>query len=405
MEAPNWDMDEGRYKYKINLVRLPTVKRNEEIRQSSYNAASTTRSLQDFVWLERALRAEYHGAMLVPLLSLALWFDTSKEDEDNASVSSKTTVSEGSRKMPPDGNVTSQSIGYLEDKMDGNERVETSILANWLSDIFNGVRGNGELLLLGRVDVSESEAVETFLFRHTDLLKEPSRMGRMSLNPCRASGLGSPFNLFSILGGDREDGCNRSLFDNFLENPFTCFGSETAGDKKDSEKLSFSKMCASGATGIKGCNENMSVASLEDDFAGFQMSSSAIATHSELLEAERDLIASHIRCTTVAMTKVHALAKDEAYVGQCWKRFAISLSNLFSVEKDLETAHIGDQIKCSKKNQPFRKLRKSAVDDGLRILAREKVDRARPCLATLKAMMNSYYADLNSVVPAFKEYR
>jgi hypothetical protein len=105
------------------------------------------------------------------------------------------------------------------------------------------------------------------------------------------------------------------------------------------------------------------------------------------------------------MTKVHALAKDEAYVGQCWKRFAISLSNLFSVEKDLETAHIGDQIKCSKKNQPFRKLRKSAVDDGLRILAREKVDRARPCLATLKAMMNSYYADLNSVVPAFKEYR
>lgn len=401
-------MDEGRFKYKINMVRLPTVKRNEDIRQSSYNVANTTRSLQDFVWLERALRAEYHGAMLVPLLSLALWFNTSKDEEDNASVTSKTTVSDGSRMMPPDGNVTSQSIGYLEDKMDKNEIVDTSILANWLSDIFNGVRGDGEWILHGRGDVAESEAVETFLFRHTELLKEPSRMGRIDINPCRASGLGSPFNLFSILGGDREDGCNRSLFDNFLENPFACFGSETAATRQDSEKLTLSKMCSSGATGvpgIKGCNSNLSTGSIEDDFAGFQMSSSTIATHSELLEAERDLIASHIRCSTVAMTKVNSLAKDEAYVGQCWKRLAISLSNLFSVEKDLETAHIGDQIKSSKKNQPFRKLRKTAVDDGLRILARGKVDRARPSLATLRAMMDAYYADLNSVVPAFKEYR
>ena len=384
-----------------------TTMRTTLTTMTSYNSATTSRSLQDFVWLERALRAEYHGAMLVPLLSLALYFDTSKnDDDDTASMTSKTTMSEGSRKMPPDGNVISQSIGYLEDKMDGNETVETSILANWLMDIFNGIRGNGELILLGRGEVSESEAVETFLFRHTELLKEPSRMGRMDVNPCRASGLGSPFNLFTILGGDREDGCNRSLFDNFLENPFACFGSESQTGRQDSEKLSLSKLCASGATGVPGnCSSNMSMTSIEDDFAGFQLSSSAIATHSELLEAERDLIASHIRCTTVAMTKVHALSKDEAYVGQCWKRFAVSLSNLFSVEKDLETAHIGDQIKSSKKNQPFRKLRKTAVDDGLRILARGKVDRARPSLAMLQSMMNAYYADLNSVVPAFKEYR
>lgn len=401
-------MDEGRYKYKINLVRLPSVKRNEYVRPSSYNAVSTTRSLQDFVWLERALRAEYHGAMLVPLLSLALWFNTSKDEEDNTSITSKTT-SDGSRKMPPDGNIMSQSIGYLEDKMDRNDVVQTSVLANWLSDIFNGVRGSGELILQGRGDVSESEAVETFLFRHTELLKEPSRMGRMDINPCRASGLGSPFNLFSIFGVDKEEGCNGSLFDNFLENPFSCFStSETTADRQGNEKLSFSKMCSSGGTGvpgIKACNSNLSTGSIEDDFAGFQVSSSTIARHSELLEAERDLIASHIRCTTVAIAKVNTLANDEAYVGQCWKRLAITLSNLFSVEKDLETAHIGDQIKSSKKNQPFRKLRKTAVDDGLRILARGKVERARPSLATLKAMMNAYYADLNSAVPAFKEYR
>eukprot|EP00804_Cyclotella_cryptica_P026011 CCRYP_018193-RB/>CCRYP_018193-RB protein AED:0.04 eAED:0.04 QI:322/1/1/1/0.83/0.85/7/554/1291 len=447
VEQPTWDAEEERYKYKINLTRNPTTKNSSRISPSMYhgslenepgimsrqltstptslNSATTSRSLQDFVWLERALRVEYHGAMLVPLLSLALYFEASSEIGtdgacEDGSVASKSfanmsMVSEGSRRMPLDGNVISQSIGYLEEKMDRNEIVETSILSNWLSDIFNGVRGNGELLLTGRCDAAESEAIETFLFRHTELLKEPSRIGRVGLNPCRASALGSPFNLFSIMGGDREDGCNKSLFVNFLENPFTCFGSSPSfatskHDKIDSnEAMSLSRMCSSGATGvpgIKSCNSNLSiVSSVGDDFEGFQLSSSIIATHSELLEAERDLIASYIKCSTVAMTKVHCLMKDEAYVGLCWKRFAVCLSNLFSVEKDLETAHIGDQIKSSKRNQPFRKLRKTAVDDGLRILARGKIDRAKPSLSTLRSMLNAYYADLNSVVPAFKEYR
>ena len=374
---------------------------------SSYITA-TTRSLQDFVWLERALRAEYHGAMLVPLLSLALYFNTTSNNNDEESIGSKTTFSEdGSRKIPADGNVISQSIVYLEDKMDKNEAVEASVLANWLSDIFNGVRGSGELLLQSKGDISESEAVETFLFRHTELLNEPSRKEQLSINSCRASGLGSPFNLFSILSGDVEDRSNKSLFDDFLDNPFDCFGSETA-HRQDSNKLSISNMCASGSTGvlgIKGCNSNLSMSSMDYDFAEFLMSSSAIATHSELLEAEKDLIASYIRSTTLAMTKMQALTKDEAYVGQCWKRLATALNDLFSVEKDLETAYIGDQIKSNKKNQPFRKLRKTVVDDGLRILARAKINRSRPSLANLKSMMNAYYADLNSIVPAFKEYR
>jgi hypothetical protein len=351
--------------------------------------------------------------MLVPLLSLALYFESSRnttgEDETvtSKSLGNASMMSEGSRAIPPDGNIVSQSIGYLEEKMDKNEPVEISILSNWLSDIFNGVRGNGELFLTFR-DVAESEAVETFLFRHAELLKEPSQMGSrmgMGLNPCRASTLGSPFNLFSVLGGDREDGCNKSLFDNFLENPFACFGSDNNETSEGSERTSLAMICSSGATGIEGCNDNVSVSTERIDFAGFQLSSSAITTHSELLEAERDLIASYIRCSTAAMKRVHSLIKDEAYVGQCWERFAVTLSNLFSVEKDLETAHIGDQIKCSKKNMPFRKLRKAAVDDGLRVLARGKIDRSKPSLLTLRYMLNAYYADLNSVVPAFKEYR
>eukprot|EP00804_Cyclotella_cryptica_P007780 CCRYP_001391-RA/>CCRYP_001391-RA protein AED:0.05 eAED:0.05 QI:1743/1/1/1/0.28/0.12/8/2368/217 len=202
-------------------------------------------------------------------------------------------VSEGSRRMPLDGNVISQSIGYLEEKMDRNEIVETSILSNWLSDIFNGVRGNGELLLSGRCDAAESEGIETFLFRHTELLKEPSRIGRVGLNPCRASALGSPFNLFSIMGGDREDGCNKSLFVNFLENPFTCFGSPpsfstSTHDKNDSnEAMSLSRTpCARRAQlGVPGksckIRTYLSFPAWATILKGSSFLSSIIATHSE----------------------------------------------------------------------------------------------------------------------------
>lgn len=382
---------------------------------ASFNAATTTRSLQDFVWLEQALRAEYHGAMLVPLLSLAVYFGSTTAGaggigEDGASTASRSLVSEGTLKgMPRDANLTSQSIVFLGEKMDRNEIVDTAILSNWLSDVVNGVRGNGELLLYSRVDVVESEAIETFLFRHSEPLRgiSPSKMGMQ----CRSSNLGSPFNLFSFFASDKEDGCNKSLFDNFMESPFACFGGREAACtsfRKGSKQIPLSMLCSSGATGvpgIKSCSSNLSQASaVEDEFIGFQVGSSIIATHSELLEAERDLIASYIKSSSIAMIKVQALMKDEAYVGQCWKRLAICLSNLFSVEKDLETAHIGDQIKSNKKNQPFRKLKKNAVDDGLRILARSKIDRAIPSLQKLRAMLNAYYSDLNSVVPAFKEY-
>ncbi|KAL7537301.1 hypothetical protein ACHAXR_007721 [Thalassiosira sp. AJA248-18] len=426
---PRWDDEQGRYKYKIKITQNPSIPETDSLESSSvadsyshlsFASTSTSRSLQDFVWLEQALRAEYHGALIVPLLSLALYFGslsdnaTTGEDESLASRSLATDfTSKGTIDpllVPNGGNIVPQSFRFLDEKIEHNEVVDENLLANWLSDIINGVRGNGEVLLDNGRGVVKSEAMETFLYRHSETRDGfgPSQMGSYQ----RASSLGSPFNnLFSINDKCRDG--DKSLFESFMENPFECFGMESAcgpNKKKTAQdlnrKMPLSMMCSSGATGVPGighCNSYLSQSEAEVDLSWLQ-TSSRIATHSELLEAERDLIASYLKSSSLAMSMVQSLTKDEAYVGDCWKRFAISLSNLFSVEKDLEQAHIGDQIKSNKKKQPFRKLRKSVVDDALRNLARAKIERSNPSLRTLGTMLHAYYADLNSVVPAFREY-
>ena len=463
---PKFNEVEGRYKYKIHITKhrsssihtnndIIEVDDDEEHSESAADAASDTysqltfastsasRSLQDFVWLEQALRAEYHGALIVPMLSLSLYFgelslennDSAVGEEDEESLASRSLATDATSKetamgnnkqkqqalISSGGNVVPQSFRYLDEKMEHNGVVNETILSNWLSDIINGLRGNGEVILNNCAGVVESEAMETFLYRHSE--NKGSRDNGGLAGRERASNLGSPFNsILSMAGLNTENKCqDKSFFENFMENPFECIGMETVcvgGDKKNRNKgqqqqqgtngkISMgSMMCSSGATGVPGighCNSYLSQSEAEVDLAWLQ-SSSRIATHSELLEAEKDLIASYLKSSSLAMIKVQSLTNDEAHVGQCWKRFAISLSNLFMVEKDLEQAHIGDQIKSNKKKQPFRKLRKSVVDDALRTLARRKVERSNTSLAILGAMLNAYCADLNSIVPAFREY-
>jgi hypothetical protein len=47
---------------------------------------------------------------------------------------------------------------------------------------------------------------------------------------------------------------------------------------------------------------------------------------------------------------------------------------------------------------------RTKVDDQLRILARQKVDRSIPSLKVLSGMLNAYYADFSSVDPSLREY-
>lgn len=400
-----WDNDEKRFKYKVNISKNANSFADgdnessdiDSVSHLSIDSLTTRRSLQDFAWLEQALRAEYHGALIVPILSLVLYFDTLSddnlvEDEDDNTLASRSfaTIST-SKSLTLDSNAVIQSLKFLEKKIERNEIVNEKTLANWLSDIVNGVRGNGEVLLYNCGDVVQSEAMETFLYRSSTL-----NGGKLHGINQRVSGLGSPFSLFSW-----KDSCQgKSLLANIMESPIECILGTQA------EKKQNFNMWSPGKKGSHGDRFNLDQyqSEAETDFDWLQLSSNGSLAHSALLEAERDLIASYLQSISLAMSKIQMLIRDESVVGQSWKRMTISLSNLFSVEKDLEQAHIGDQIKCSKKNQPFRKLRKSVVDEALRLLARGKMDRSNPSLRILLSMLNAYYTDLNSTIPAFREH-
>lgn len=412
---PIYDKDDSRFKYKISIEPNPASTYGRGAYQQLFTSSSAKRSLQDFVWLEQALRAEYHGALLVPFLSLALYFNALSEAtanvDDDSSLNTKSVKTSSTSRQEVDsvleniaagvdgtsGSSLAQSFRYLEAKMDRKEAASETVLAEWLSDIINGIRGSGEFIILNRVDVVESEAMETFLYRHAETLENKT----LGFDPCRASGLGT-LNIFSLIGlTDSKVRCDSKSFGPI----FDCFGSEAAcADAQKRSNATPLAMCTSGSTGVgvQHCNSFLSESG-DIDFSWLQQSSQGIATHSKLIDAEKNLIASYLKSTSLALDKVAALAKDEAYIGLCWKRFAVSLSELFSVEKDLEQAHIGDSIKSSKKRQPFRKLRKSVVEESLHLLANAKVSRANG-LVHLKSMLNAYYADFTSVVPALKEY-
>jgi hypothetical protein len=95
-----WDADEEKWKYRI-LVQRRSIDELDE----SMTTAFTWRSLADFLWLEQALRAEYHGALLVPLLSIAIG-------------------------TPDVASFTQQDV-------------DSSLLKDWLNDVLNGIRGQG----------------------------------------------------------------------------------------------------------------------------------------------------------------------------------------------------------------------------------------------------------------------
>jgi len=414
VSEPNWDDEEGRYKYKIKLTKNEgaTEQLDTLISKSSLNEVTTTRSLQDFVWLERALRAEYHGGLITPLLSLTIYFASVANASPGDDI-----LDTGSRMSSPVDNppgmswdatkATSQSIKFLGKILDQNETVNSNVLASWLSDVINGVRGDGEAALRYDVDILQSEALETFLFRHAEALNDVSP-DQMGTNQKRASSLGG-FDLFSFIGDNVGDGCyNNSILSlgDVIKTPFAVFDAcaGSIDDRKNSPKRGGRTLYSSGATGVPGLNCDSILSESDFDDAWLLTSTPNSAAHSELLEAERDFITSSIKTSSDGISKVQSLVKHEEYVGKCWQNLATSLSGLFSVEKDIETAHIGDQIKSNKKKQPFRKLRKSAVNEVLLGLAQGKVDRARPGLILLGSMLSAYYTDLNSIVPSFKEF-
>ena len=359
VSTAEWDADEYEWKYRI-LVQKRMLQQIEAC--SSFTSAFTWRSLRDFIWLEDALRAEFHGCLLLPLLSIA--------------------------------------IGTA-DVANTQFEVDASLLRDWLGDILNGIRGHGEILLKQQApDLMSSEAMEAFLYRHTDPLPYTKKQdANKSILPI-TSILDFPWKDSPI-----KEVKDESFVTSLWTKPFACMSLDNMcpGPEQNhspiTPRLPLDMMnCSSRALG------DAATLDIQDSFVQYEPhDSSALATHSDLLEAERSLVASYRKNTMLAMDKVRLLTEEEGKIGAAWKRFAISLSNLFAYEKEVENSKVGE---LNKENGglPYRKLNKQSVDELLRVMAKQKMERSTPGLKVLDAMLSAYMADLSAVAPAVNAY-
>ena len=350
---------------------------------TSFVAASIDRTLQDFLWLEEALRKEYHGSLIFPILSLAL---TSGTDWMTTGTFDKESFAKG------DWDPLAVSVQMLDDAMHSNEPVDAKLLAGWFSDVLNSVRGKGELILdhkLMDVDIIHSEAIESFLYKTSEPLPNPSR---------------------KRLGKSNESDSNWLLGDlkkalNFQETGQDDISSTLAGlVKANLQCLGIMDDDDIGYGNNRHAHDPDSLVlqrtKTGEDEENAEMWRGLIQSNG--LRAQRFYIAVQKESTLRTMYQLRMLLERESLLSAAWKRFAISLSMLFAVEKDVEICKL-EGLKPSSLSKPSR-VGKTQVDENLRILARQKVDRSVPSLKVLSGMLNTYYSDFSSVDPSLREY-
>ena len=167
--------------------------------------------------------------------------------------------------------------------------------------------------------------------------------------------------------------------------------------------------CSSRAIGTASdLNIDNSIADTSSINSGFTSltpmgSASDVVIHSELILAQKDLALNYVRTSRAAIDKLKVLLEVENQVGAAWKRFIVSINNLFTYEKDVESANIGN-MKVKRENMPYRKIEKSVVDECLRVMMRQKLDRSVPGLQILSTMISAYHADVSSVEASVNTY-
>jgi hypothetical protein len=427
-----WDNQERRWKYRVQVTRRQS-QNNETPTSPSTHAAVTWRSLENFLWLEQALTAEFQGGLLLPLLSIA--------------------------------------VG-MTDVEQATHEVDAELLRNWLSDVLNGIRGQGELLLgyNKRIGMMQSEGVETFLYRSTAPLQKPGNlinnmMGEAFVmkqelqkrrrehqklqqqkhqvgdyryeeaalckpTPRRAA---SPSTIHSRINRQNEAD---SMFKNFWsKGPLAvltdelcvslgCQGIDSPSSSGSSisspgnhDKAGYERYtCSSQALGTADTLD------IQDSFLDASTVASPVtpayhakrnqanaaggwklAQSSTLIQEERDLVLSYRKTALNALEKVQILLEEEENIGLAWKRFGVAVSSLFSYEKEVENAKLGEK-KIHRDCMPYRKIKKSAVDQCMRALAQQKIDRSVPALRMLRSMLTAYVADLSAVGPSVDAY-
>lgn len=384
----------------LSTTTDPTIKVNK-----SFTAAKVTRTLKDIAWLERALRDEYQGALIFPALSMTL---TSGTDWTTAVTLDKEIFDRGEWDPFTLSNdlldVVLEEEGFFDlgssghDDEDGNGRhgqdkkrppFDPKLIADWFNDILNGVRGKGELILNYSnspvVDVMHSEAMESFFYKVNEPLVDLHFMKKKEL---RRNWL--PINLdltrlpFKESNEDVDDIQNCTI-KGLMTFPLLCLNNFNACNLED-----FSD------------DGDSSILSRRNKTRSKQHHSELWhnALLSEELKVQSYYISLQRENTLRAMYRLRILLETEALLSAAWKRFAISLSNLFTAAKDIESCKVGDPK--GKKNPP--NIGKDKVDNCLRMIARQKVERSTPSLKVLSGMLSAYYADLTSANPSLRAF-
>jgi len=429
--AAEWDADENQWKYRIMVQHRDTAKKtpiaqipgsgsgeasssllSDIVTKSSFTTAFTWRSLADFCWLEDALKAEFHGALMLPVLSIALG---------------------------------------IKDLASTDYEVDANLLRDWLGDVLNGIRGQGEFMVnMDSVDILASESMESFLYRNTENATKVDKSSANSVdghdNILTCSTLPPPSSLDMPWAGsekgrikemskpdeyddkeendvqyEQNDEDDNSFVKSLWTKPFGQLDNmcglsvpaktEEGGQDKSKTRVrrgpSFTQRLSVGMAHSCSSRAVADAASLQisDSFVEMpqeQLSSSQLAQHSELLEALKEHTGAYKESALVCMEKVQVLKEKEAQVGDSWKFFAITLTNLFTIEKEIEGTRLGQKEKKDK--MPYRKLNKNSIDDCLRILTKQKLERAAPGLNSFSSMLGSYVGDLSSVEPAIDAY-
>ena len=342
MSRAEWDPEDSLWKYRIN------IKRREGSGLLDFASCFCLRSLEDFAWLEQSLLTEFFGGLLLPNLSIYLG---------------------------------------LPDVLNCQHEVDSQLLSNWLSDTLNGIRGQGEIMFpLNKIDITASESVEAFLYR-TELIIP------VATTPNSPQNNGATKEQQTKLDSAFAD--NTIKWNFFPELCYTnCVEPLTVATKAQTSESPPVKPVSTFSTPINSFIEP----------ATFDGTTSSIAIYADLLEAERDLIWSWRTRALQAMEKLRILKEQEKYIGVAWNRFAISIRNLFDYEKDIETARLGDSKSRRDLQIPYRKLQKSTVEDCLKILTRQKMERSTPSVEAIYIMLSAYVADLSTVQPAVAAY-
>ena len=335
---------------------------------SSFVTANIDRTLEDFVWLEEALQEEYHGSLILPLLSLtltngAIWTDhTSSEEEFSLSEWDPVKI----------------SSDLVRDAIQSEDPIDAKLLENWLSDILNSVRGKGEFILENKYEnIINSESMESFLYMNSDPLPSPTlkllKKSEFQNSKWSLDELKKALN-FNEVGEDDLQSKLASLVKANLQ----CLGIV------DEEKISSENLGS----------DNLS-RQVQHEREQAEIWKSKI--QSEEMRAQRFYINAQRENTLKAMYDLRTLLDREVLLSAAWKRLAISLSMLYASERDIEMTPIGEVSKTGK-------IGRTKVDDSLRILARQKVDRSVPSLKVLSGMLDAYYTDFCSVDPSLIQH-